>query len=141
MERTYDTTLMLRELCEGDHAAAERLLPVIYEELRALAGSHFKAQPKDHTLQPTALVHEAYLRLINRQGEWNGRTHFFAVAATAMRQILTDHARRRQAAKRGGDAKKVLLDAAAHELHGAGNGELDVVALDELLRRLESLDA
>jgi RNA polymerase sigma factor (TIGR02999 family) len=144
MEPRYDTTLMLRDLCHGDQAAAERLLPLIYAELRALAGAHFKAQPADHTLQATALVHEAYLRLINHQDAgWNGKAHFFAVAAAAMRQILCDHARRRHALKRGGDGKKVMLDAAAHEMrHGdePERGGIDVVALEELLRRLETLD-
>jgi len=103
-----DATLVLRRLVDGDSNAAEELLPLVYEHLRALAGSYFRGQPGDHTLQPTALVHEAYLKLINQtgaaRGGWNDRAHFLAVAATAMRQVLKDSARRRNAIKRGGEA-------------------------------------
>lgn len=142
MEQPRDATIMLREICTGDQAAAARLLPLIYTELRGLAGGYFRGQSADHTLQPTALVHEAYLRLINQTGEeWKSRAHFFAVAATAMRQILTDHARRRQAEKRGGDWQKMTLDDADAKGASGGPNEIDVIALDEVLRQLEKLDA
>lgn len=98
-----EATMVLKQLGSGDSAAAQRLLPLVYDELRALAGSHFRHQRADHTLQPTALVHEAFVKLIDQtHTEYNSRAHFFAVAATAMRQILTDHARRKKADKRGG---------------------------------------
>jgi RNA polymerase sigma-70 factor, ECF subfamily len=114
----------------------------VYAELRALAGSYFRHQRSDHTLQPTALVHEAFVRLIDQSNaQWNDRAHFFAVAATAMRQILTDHARRHNADKRGGDWQKVSLDAAAAAPNSSDQGEIDIVALDEALTRLQSLDA
>lgn len=135
-----DATLMLQQLQEGDGSAAQRLLPLVYEELRALAGSHFRHQRADHTLQPTALVHEAFVRLIKApDGQWKNRSHFFAVAATAMRQILTDHARRKKADKRGGAGEKIGLDQAL----GAANDEkdIDIVALDEALTKLATLDA
>lgn len=132
-----EATMILQQLGEGDASAAERLLPLVYEELRALAGSHFRGQRANHTLQPTALVHEAFVRLIDQpDGKWNSRAHFFAVAATAMRQILTDHARRKMADKRGGGWDKVGLE----QVGGAPQADLDVVALDEALTKLAQLD-
>src|SRR5207237_191040 len=98
----------------GNVSAAERLLPMVYDELRALAGKYFRRERANHTLQPTAIVHEAFVRLINQEGSnWKDRAQFFAVAATAMRQILTDYARRRGAEKRGGGAQRLDLDHAA----------------------------
>ncbi len=138
MPGSHEATMLLDAVAGGDHGAVERLLPLVYAELRALAGSYFKHQPANHTLQPTALVHDAYLRLIDQTGaRWNNRAHFMAVAATAMRQILTDHARRKNADKRGGDWAKIGLDAAARE--GAGE-EFDLVSLDEALEKLKKLD-
>lgn len=135
---TQQATIVLSELTRGDSSAAERLLPLVYAELRSLAGSYFRAQPADHTLQPTALVHEAFIRLIDQTSvEWNDRAHFFAVAATAMRQILTDHARRSKALKRGGDRERVSLENAPTP---AEKGEVDLVALDEILTKLEGFD-
>ena len=97
-------TLLLGRLNAGDEDAARELLPLLYDELRTLAARQFRGQPANHTLQPTVLVHEAFLRLVGRpEKEWNDRKHFFAVAATAMRQILVNHARgeeRRQARRR-----------------------------------------
>jgi RNA polymerase sigma factor (TIGR02999 family) len=129
----------LEALNRGDSAAADRLLPVVYEELRALASSYFRAQPADHTLQPTALVHEAFVRLLDKTGlQFNDRSHFFAVAATAMRQILTDHARRSRAQKRGGEWEKVNLnDVIVHN----ENKVIDAIALDDSLNELQQLDA
>ncbi|HRP61996.1 MAG TPA: sigma-70 family RNA polymerase sigma factor [Phycisphaerales bacterium] len=134
-----EATMVLKQLGSGDSAAAQRLLPLVYEELRALAGSHFRHQRADHTLQPTALVHEAFVKLIDQtHTEYNSRAHFFAVAATAMRQILTDHARRKKADKRGGEWQRVSLDDVNRQ--ETGRGEFDVVALDEALTKLEQLD-
>jgi RNA polymerase sigma factor (TIGR02999 family) len=91
----HDATVLLGDIGRGDRSAVNKLLPLVYDELRALAGSYFRAQRADHTLQPTALVHKAFVRLIDQSHfAWNDRAHFFAVAATAMRQILADHARR-----------------------------------------------
>ena len=133
-----DATRMLTTLADGDADAAGDLLPIVYEELRALAGSYFRHQPADHTLQPTALVHEAFLRLINHEGaRWKDRAHFLAVAATAMRQILISHARRRGAVKRGGGRARVPLDV------GGGPAILpdeDLIALDDALERLREQD-
>ncbi len=122
----------------GDAQAAERLLPYIYQELRALAGRIFRGQRADQTLQPTALVHEAFLRLVDHDRvQVRDRAHFMALAATVMRQILTDHARRRRAQKRGGDQRRgTLVDAPT-----PGEGPaLDLVVLDEVLVRLERVD-
>lgn len=140
---SHQATMILQQMGDGDASAAQRLLPLVYEELRALAGSHFRHQNADHTLQPTALVHEAFVRLVNQPDEkWHGRAHFFAVAATAMRQILTDHARRKKADKRGGGWDKVELDRASAEAQGAGaKAEIDIIALDEALTKLAELDA
>lgn len=119
--------------------AAERLLPHVYRELRALAGRHFVGQPKDHTLQPTALVHEAYLRIAGSgAATFSDRAHFFAVAATAMRQILVNHAAARGAAKRGGPRGRVSLEAAEEAPSPAL--DVDAAALHEALERLAALD-
>ena len=110
MADTGQVTLMLQEAAGGNLRAADQLLPLVYEQLRALAARHIGREPTGHTLQPTALVHEAYLHLVDQtQATFRDRQHFFAVAATAMRRILIDHARRRIAAKRGGGAARVDL--------------------------------
>ena len=129
-----DATMLLQRAHDGDSTAARELLPLVYEQLRAIAGSYFQSQPSDHTLQPTALVHEAYLKLINvPDGEWNSRVHFCAVAATAMRQILQDRARRRGADKRGGDMQRAPLE---NIQEPSSNGAIDIVALDAALEEL-----
>ena len=134
-----EATRTLCALSAGDNSAAERLMPLVYSELRALAGKYFRIQNPSHTLQPTALVHEAFVRLIDQSGtHWNDRAHFFAVAATAMRQILTDHARRRRAAKRGGGWEQVNLDDAVRPSEG---NQIDMIALDECLAQLAEFDA
>ena len=133
-----DATQVLSDLTRGDASAADRLMPLVYSQLRALAGSFFRNQPANHTIQPTALVHEAFVRLVDQtEVHWRDRAHFFAVAATAMRQILTDHARRRRSAKRGHGWRQVALDEApgAKEQH-----PIDLIALDEALSRLAELD-
>lgn len=100
-----EATQLLESIGCGDGAAADRLLPMVYEELRRLAAGQMAAQRRDHTLQATALVHEAYLRLVGTgEASWNDRTHFFRAAAEAMRQVLIEHARRKSARKRGGSA-------------------------------------
>ena len=106
-----EVTQLLHHVEAGDRSAVDRLFAAVYQELRNLAGQFFRREPEGNTLQPTALVHEAYVKLVDQAGvDWHGRTHFFAVAAQAMRRILVDHARRRGAAKRGGRRKRVLLD-------------------------------
>jgi RNA polymerase sigma factor (TIGR02999 family) len=119
----------------------DELLPLIYGELRRQAARHLRAQAAGHTLQPTALVHEVYLRLVDQPVvEWQGRVHFFGVAAKAMRSILVDHARARHAAKRGGRAQAVTLSAAHRVARGAADTGVNVLALDEALTRLAALD-
>lgn len=135
-----DVTRHLRSLREGDASAEADLLPIVYDELRALAGRLFRDQREGHTLQPTALVHDAYLRLVGAGDEgFESRQHFFRVAAMAMRQLLVDHARARRAQKRGGDLERVALDAEALPASGVG-ADLDLVALDEALTELAALD-
>ncbi len=125
--------------CAGDERAAARLLPLVYDELRALAGSFFARQTPGHTLQPTALVHEAYLKLTGREGaRWEGRAHFFAVAARAMRQILMNHARDKAAAKRGGGWTRITLDEAVTP-PGSTDRQIDLLALDEAMTTLATL--
>lgn len=130
-------TRILAELRDGEDAL-ERLMPLVYDELRRLAGVVFRSQPADHTLQPTALVHEVFVKLAGNEAlSFNDRQHFFRVAAQAMRQLLTDHARKVRAQRRGGGAERVALDAALAE----DSGDLvDVVALDDALARLTALD-
>jgi RNA polymerase sigma-70 factor, ECF subfamily len=135
---TQTTTKVLKELESGDRSAAERLFPLVYDELRALAASYMRHERADHTLQPTALVHEAFLKLIEQTNvDWKNRAHFFAVAAQAIRRILIDHARRHNAQKRGGEFQRVTLEDAAP----AGVGRtLDLVALDDALTRLNTMN-
>ncbi len=136
--RRTEVTQILDAMRSGDRDAVARLLPMVYDELRALAGSFFGRQPGHHTLQPTALVHEAYMRLANQEEPaWQDRRHFFNVAAMAMRQLLTDHARRKKSIKRGGELGKVTLDEAVAPLTDC---DIDLVALDDVLTRLAKLD-
>ena len=124
---------------KGDQAALEKLTPLVYNELHRLASRYMGRERRDHTLQTSALVNEAYLRLIDwKSVQWQNRAHFFAVSAQFMRRILVDFARARDYAKRGGGARKVSLDEAA--LLPAERGA-DLVALDEALKELERLDA
>ncbi len=131
-------TLLLQELREGEKSALNELLPVVYAELRRLAGSYLRSERANHTLQPTALVHEAYLRLVGQEIEWQNRSHFFGVAARSMREILIDYARSRNSLKRGGEHKtQIVLNEAVS--YGSGNN-FDVLEIDEALKKLESLD-
>ena len=131
---------LLERATAGDPQAASRLMPLVYDELRRLAASYLRRERKGQTLQATALVHEAYVRLIG-PGErpWTGRTHFLAIAARSMRQVLIDRARRRQAAKRGGDPERLTLDDAVLAAPDRGQG-IDLAALDDALNQLEALD-
>ena len=129
-----DVTALLSRWRKGDRAALDELMPLVYNELRRLAVSHLRRERDDHTLQPTALVHEAYLRLAAvRDGGFDDRAHFFGAAANAMRRILVDHARARKAQKRGADVQRVNLDEA---LVAGIDPRLDLVALDEALQQL-----
>ncbi len=129
-------TLYLQQMREGDSAAIDRLLPHVYEDLRELADQAFRGQPGDHTLQPTALVHEAYLRMAQpEKADWQDRQHFLRVAALAMRQLLTSYARRKGARKRSG-GERVLLEETDRELDEGG---VDLVALHEALEELREL--
>jgi RNA polymerase sigma factor (TIGR02999 family) len=134
-------TLFLRRMQQGDAAAEHELLPLVYAELRRIAGSLLRDNAPGHTLQPTALVHEAWLKMAKaggQAGEYDGRVHFLAVAARAMRQVLINHARDRKAQKRGGDAAKVPLDAVLESIE-AETG--DLVGLHELLERFAVANA
>ena len=133
-------TDLLRAWASGDQGAFDKLLPLLYDELRRQARLYMRAQPAGQTLQTTALVHEAYLRLVGQSAvEWKGRAHFFGVAAKAMRSILVDHARARNAAKRGGSARAITLDDAGG-LAGP-QASVDVLALHEALERLAEVDS
>ena len=134
----HEVTRLLLRLTDGDGAVLDDLLPHVYAELRRLAGSYLRRERPGHTLQPTALVHEAYLRLIDQtQVRWQNRAHFFGVAAQMMRRILVDHARSQQAEKRGGDVQKLSLD---DNIDVSGERASDLVALDEALDRLAEFD-
>ena len=135
---TFDVTSMLAAWRAGDPQALDRLMPVVYDELRRLAGSYMQRERADHTLETTALVHEAYLRLAGRtHPSWHDRTHFFAVAAQLMRRILVDHARGHGAAKRGCGQANLPLDGDALP---AGARSADLIALDDALTDLGAVD-
>jgi RNA polymerase sigma factor (TIGR02999 family) len=134
-----DVTQILQAIEHGDAKAANELLPLVYQELRRLAAHKMAGEAPGHTLQPTALVHEAYLRLVgpSQSEQWDGRGHFFAAAAEAMRRILVDRAREKRALKRGGDLKRVDLDGI--ELASPMPDD-ELLALDEALDRLATVD-
>lgn len=140
MSTPRDVTVILRHATSGDRAAAGELLPLVYDELRRLAQHHLKSERSDHTLQATALVHEAYLRLVDQtRTEWQNRAHFFAVAAQAIRRILIDHARSRGRAKRGGGAQKLSLEEVP--TLAANDSYTDLLALDASLDALAKAHA
>jgi RNA polymerase sigma factor (TIGR02999 family) len=133
-----EVTSLLIRWRSGDRAALEQLTPLVYDELRRLARSYLRRERSDHTLNGTALVHEAYLRLVDQRNvEWHSRSHFFALAAESIRRILVDHARARIAEKRGGANVKVSLDEA---LAPADEKDLDMLALDDALKALAGAD-
>jgi len=132
-----DITLLLRTSALGDPNDAQRLMTAIYDDLKRMAASQLDGERRGHTLHPTALVHEAYIRLVNqRTAAWNDRLHFFSVAARVIRRILIDHARERHALKRGGALKPVRIE---HDDVAAPVRDLDLVALDEALGELAAL--
>lgn len=141
--RRGDLTELLQSWHGGNRAALETVMPMIYDELRSLASRHLSGERRDHTLQTTALVHEAYLRLAGQQHpDWKNRAYFFGAVATIMRRILVDHARRRARDKRGGGVTVVPLDQALEPVgREAADDGLDVDALDRALDRLNTVDA
>src|SRR5262245_44983439 len=134
-----DVTRILSEIETGDPAAAEKLLPLVYDELRKLAAAKLAHENPGQTLQATALVHEVYVRLVGAQSpqQWNSRGHFFAAAAEAMRRILVEQARRKQRIKHGGDQHRIDLNSACA---ATGGPSLDLLALDEAVNRLAAAD-
>ncbi len=135
---SQEATQIVNDLANGDRQAAERLMPLVYDEFRQLAGSYLQQETKAHTLQPTALVHEAYLRLIDQtRVNWQGRTHFFAVGAQAMRRVLVDHARGKQRTKRGGGWHRIVVDDSSHV---SPQRDEDLLAVDEAIEKLGTID-
>ena len=130
-------TRLLLEWREGDAQALEALVPLVYDELRRLARLQMRDQAAGHTLQPTALVHEAYARLVGLKLDWQNRTHFLSMAARTMRRVLVDHARAKHAAKRGAGAVQVTL----HDFHAKDEPSIDLIAIDEALETLSHHDA
>jgi RNA polymerase sigma factor (TIGR02999 family) len=136
---SHDVTTLLVDWSRGDRAALDQLIPLVYAELRHIAARQLRGERVGHTLQPTALVHEVYLRIVNqREVNWQNRAHFFGVAAQVMRRILVDHARRHTAAKRGEGVRCVSLDDA---LEVPASSEIPVLALDHALDRLQQIDS
>jgi RNA polymerase sigma-70 factor (ECF subfamily) len=134
----HEVTQLLIDWSNGNQAALDRLMPLVDKELHRLAHYYMQRENAGHTLQTTALVNEAYLKLIDQKHvHWKNRTHFFALSSQLMRRILVDHARSRQTAKRGGDAKKISFDEA---LDVSSERGADLVALDEALSKLTSID-
>lgn len=137
---SQDITRLLLEWSAGDKTAVDKLLPIVYNELRRLAAGFFKQEHPDHTLQPTALVHEAYLRLVKQQQvQFQSRAQFFGLAAQVMRNILVSHARKRLAVKRGDKAEKISLEEIMPEY--SNQRAVELVALDDALQELEKFDS
>jgi RNA polymerase sigma factor (TIGR02999 family) len=137
-DQPSDLTRLMEAVRAGAPGAADRLFPIVYAELRSMAAGLLNRERAGHTLQPTALVHEAYLKLIDRQlATVSDRAHFFAIAATIMRRLLVDHARARRAQKRGGEAQRVLLD---EVVDGLEEQSADLVDLDAVVEQLAALD-
>ena len=134
--KSNQVTELLQRWRAGDHAALDALMPLVYEELRCVAHNHMRRERMDHTLQSTAVVHEAYLRLAGVAGQFENRQHFFAIAAQLMRQILVDYARKRRSLKREGGVKLAYDEALR-----IPKKDVDVVDLDDALRELSRLDA
>lgn len=138
MAEDQDVTQMLEAMNAGDSSAPDKLLPVVYDELRRLAHGYMKNERGDHTLQATALVHEAYIQLVDwKNVSWQNRAHFFAAAAQMMRKILVDHAREKNALKRGGGVMTISLDDA---VSFPNRGEVDLISLDGALTELHTFD-
>src|SRR6266567_1804562 len=138
MASSRDVTALLGDWSRGNRDALNQLLPLVYAELRRVAARQLRSERVEHTLQPTALVHEVYLRLVDqRHVDWQNRAHFFGVAAQVMRRILVDHARRHRASKRGEGVQFVSIDAAKES---AAPNEIPILALDHALDRLAEID-
>jgi len=138
MDDSGEVTRLLGEIGRGEKDAINQLLPLVYDELHRLARSYFRRERGEHTLQPTALVHEAYIRLVDQRAPMESRGHFLAVAATQMRRILLDYARKHRAARRGGVAQKVMLE---DTMAICEQAPVDMIALDVALTRLSGLDS
>lgn len=139
MQNSSEITQLLKDWSEGNQIALDKLMPLVYEELRRQASRYLQNERQGHTLQTTALIHEAYLKLIGiNEIEWQNRNHFFALASTAMRRILVDYARERKRDKRGGNAENLPLDEAL--VISANEKSVDLIALDDALNRLTKLD-
>ena len=137
MATVDEVTVLLREISDGSQAAPERLMPLVYDELRKLSHGYLRNERQDHTLQPTALVHEAYLKLVDWENvTWQNQAHFFAVAATIMRNILVDHARSKKTYKRDGGQKLTLDEVVSF----SAEREIDLMILDEALEELAQFD-
>ncbi|HEX3101903.1 MAG TPA: sigma-70 family RNA polymerase sigma factor [Pyrinomonadaceae bacterium] len=138
-EKSREITKMLREWGDGRREALDELMPLVYDELRRQASRYLRGERRGHTLQTTALIHEAYLKLVDqRQVDWQNRAHFFGIAAQAMKRILVDHAKSRHREKRGGAASDLPLDEARSIM--SGQKGVDLVAVDEALTRLAEFD-
>ena len=134
-----DISQLLRQWSDGNRAALEELLPLVYDELHRQAARYLRHERVGHTLQPTALIHEAYLRLIDQRDiRWQSRTHFYAIAAQMMRRVLIDYARAKHREKRGGDAARLPLETV--NLAATDEDSVDLIALDQALKRLAELD-
>lgn len=136
-ESPTNVTQILLEWRSGNEEALKQLMPVVYDELRRLAARYMRSERREHTLQPTALVNEAYIRLVEMKVSWQDRAHFFAVAARLMRRLLVDHARANHRAKREGNVAMLSLDDAAEVSCGPAS---NVIAVDEALTRLAEFD-
>jgi RNA polymerase sigma-70 factor (ECF subfamily) len=133
-----EVTRLLGEIGRGQKQAVNDLLPLVYDELHRLARSYFRRERGEHTMQPTALVHEAYIRMVDQRAQLESRGHFMAVAATQMRRVLLDYARKHRAARRGGDDQKVLLE---DTMVICEQRPVDMILLDVALEKLAALDA
>jgi RNA polymerase sigma factor (TIGR02999 family) len=137
-ENPHDVTRLLKAWSGGDQQALNELMPALYAEIRKLAASYLRRERPDHTLQATALVNEAYMRLVDQRAvQWQNRAHFFGIAAQIMRRILVDHARMENAEKRGSGKSPIVLDEA---IEVAADQQLDFVAVDDALKALADLD-
>lgn len=136
-EQPTQVSQLLSRWREGDESAVDALMPLVYSELRRLAAGYLRRERVGHTLQPTALVHEAYMRLVDAEVPWQDRVHFFSIAARTMRRVLVDHAKGRRRAKRGGSAIRVTL---SDEHASTDEAAVDLLDLDEALSRLGSFD-
>lgn len=138
-EDDHRVTELLLGWSEGDDESRERLMDIVYQELRRIAGAQLRGERSGHTLQATALVNEAYLRLVDQNRvQWKNRAHFFGIAARLMRRILVDHARRQRAEKRGGGATVLVIN---EDVVAGPERDFDLVALDDALEKLQSFDA